>query len=182
MACSRPLEDAFMLPFNTEAYGEFLVLKSDLDSVHLNEGFGDHWSYIWNVDKYSAQRLYKMNYSCLQPSRLLVWIWKTKCVIKIKVFAWLLSLDRFNTRDMLDCRHCAKENDDLTCVLCYGDLRETKLHIFFACPYSLRCWQLLGFYWFLNLNFFQMVVLARNRFSMKGFLEIFFIAAWYIWK
>lgn len=139
MACSRPLEDAFMLPFNTEAYGEFLVLKSDLDSVHLNEGFGDHWSYIWNVDKYSAQRLYKMNYSCLQPSRLLVWIWKTKCVIKIKVFAWLLSLDRINTRDMVDCRHYAKENDDLTCVLCSGGIREIRLHLFFTYPFSLRC-------------------------------------------
>jgi hypothetical protein len=32
--------------------------------------------------------------------------------MKIKVFAWLLSMDRFNTRDMLDRSHCAKEDDD----------------------------------------------------------------------
>ncbi len=46
--------------------------------------------------------------------------------MKIKVFAWLLFWDRLNTRDTSDMRHCAKEDDDLTCVLCDTNQRETK--------------------------------------------------------
>nr|ABA92847.2 retrotransposon protein, putative, unclassified [Oryza sativa Japonica Group] len=107
---------------------------------------------------------------------------KTKCVMKIKVFAWLLFCDRLNTRDMLDRRHCAKEDDDLTCVLCNADHRETRLHLFFSYPFNIRCWQHLGIEWDHNLEFFQMIALARLKFAQRGFLEIFFLAAWHIWK
>lgn len=92
-------------------------------------------------------------------------------MMKINVFTWLLSMDRLNTRDMLDRRHCAKE-DDVTCVLCSGGIRETRLHHFFTYPFSLECWQYLGLNWNSNLNFFQMVALSRIRFGMKGFLVI----------
>ncbi len=112
----------------------------------------------------------------------MIWLWKTKCVMKIKVFAWLLFCDRLNTRDMLDRRHCAKEDDDLTCALCNTHQRETRLHLFFTCPFSVACWQQMGISWNCNLEFFQMLVLARIRFARKGFLEVFFMAAWHIWK
>lgn len=94
---------------------------------------------------------------------------------------WLLFSDRLNTRDMLDRRHCAKEDDDLTCVVCNGECRETRLHLFSAYP-SIRCRQHLGIEWKHNLEFFPTVVLARLRFGRRGFLEIFFIASWHIWK
>lgn len=58
-----------MLPMNAEAYGEFLVLQSELDNVHLSEGLGDDWSYIWNVDKYSAQRFKKNELFMLTASK-----------------------------------------------------------------------------------------------------------------
>jgi hypothetical protein len=102
--------------------------------------------------------------------------------MKIKVFAWLLFRDRLNTRDMLDRRHCAKENDDLTCELCRNNIRETREHLFFFCPFSQLCWQHLGITWNPNLEFFQMVVLPRIQFNQRGFLEVFFNAAWHIWK
>ncbi len=95
----------------------------------------------------------------------MIWLWKTKCVMKIKVFAWLLFCDRLNTRDMLDRRHYAKEDDDLTCALCNTHQRETRLHLFFTCPFSARCWQHLGIQWNHNLEFFQMIVLVRLRFA-----------------
>ena len=112
----------------------------------------------------------------------MIWLWKIKCVMKIKVFAWLMFCDRLNTRDMLDRRHCAKENDDLTCVLCNANYGETRLHLFFLCPFSIRCWQYLGIEWNNNLEFFQMITLARLIFAHKDFLEIFFLADWHIWK
>ena len=121
----------------------------------------------------------------MSPHRPFVWLWKTKCIMKVKVFAWLLFCDRLNTRDMLDKRHCAKEDDDFTCPLCPGGQRETRLHLFFTCPFSMRCWQFLEIVWNHNLEFFHMVTLARWMFSRngrKGFLEIFFLASWHIWK
>lgn len=180
--CSRPMEDSFLLPSSSEAYGEFLQLEELLESLQLQPGRGDVWSFIWNSDVYTSKRFYKLNFSALQPPRSLVWLWKTKCVMKIKVFAWLLFCDRLNTRDMLDRRHCAKEDEDLTCVLCNTDQRETRLHLFFTCPFSANCWQYLEIQWSQNLEFFQMVVLGRFRFAHWGLLEIFFLAAWHIWK
>lgn len=88
----------------------------------------------------------------------------------------LLLSDRLNTRDMLDKRHCAR-------ILCNGEHRVTRFHLFFfISPFSIRCWQHLGIVWNHNLDFFQMVVLARLWFGRKGFLEIFSIASWHIWK
>ncbi len=91
----------------------------------------------------------------------MIWLWKTKCVMKIKFFAWLMFCDRLNTREMLDRRHCAKEDDDLTCVLCNANHRETRLHLFFSYPFSIKCWQHLGIEWNHDLEFFQMIALAR---------------------
>lgn len=102
--------------------------------------------------------------------------------MKIKVFACLLFSDRLNTRDMLDRRYCAKEDDNLACVLCNGGHKETRLHLFFTCPFSSRCWQHIGIVWNQDLEFFQMIILAGVNFSRKGFLEILFIASWHIWK
>lgn len=118
----------------------------------------------------------------LQPPRPYIWLWKSKCVMKIKVFAWLLFSDMLNTTDMLDRRHCAKENADLTCVMCNGGQRETGLHLFFTRPFSVRCWRHLGITWNQHMEFFQMIVLSRLNFARMGFLEIFFIASWHIWK
>lgn len=58
--CSKPLEDAFLLPLNADTYEEFLILQSELEQIHLQAGYGDHWNFIWNVDKFSTQRLYKL--------------------------------------------------------------------------------------------------------------------------
>lgn len=129
--CTRPLEDSFLLPLSVLAYEEFLLLEKGLSLLHLQPGQGDSWSFIWNSTTYTAKKFYKLNFVPLQPPRPYVWLWKTKCDMKIKVFNWLLFSDRLNTRDMLDKRHCAKENDDLTCVLCNGGHRETRLHLFF---------------------------------------------------
>lgn len=180
--CSRPLEDSFLLPLSVQAYEEFLLMEEELSLLHLQPGQGDSWSFIWNSGTYNSKRFYKLNFMPLQPPRPYIWLWKSKCVMKIKVFAWLLFSDMLNTTDMLDRRHCAKENADLTCVLCNGGQRETGLHLFFTRPFSVRCWRHLGITWNQHMEFFQMIVLSRLNFARMGFLEIFFIASWHIWK
>lgn len=177
-AFRRLFPSAFVCPslWRISAPGGWLIWNS------LAAGSWDSWSFIWNSDIYTAKRFYKLNFNAYQPPRPFVWLWKIKCVMKIKVFAWLLFRDRLNIHDMLDRRHCAKEDDDLTCVLCNGGHRETRLHLFFTCSFSVRCWQHLGIVLNPNVDFFQMVVLAQLQSGQKDFLEIFFLASWHIWK
>ena len=68
---------------------------------------------------------------------LLCWIWKSSCTLKIKVFAWMLIMDRLNTKDMVDRRHWHM-NDGVYCKLCPVQTRETRDHLFFNCNFSVR--------------------------------------------
>lgn len=92
------LEDCFHLPLDDRAYDQFLQLQSDLGSLSLSPGKEDSWSFIWNLHIYSAQKFYKANFAGISVPEPFIWIWKTKCVKKIKVFMWLLIRDRLNTR------------------------------------------------------------------------------------
>mgnify|MGYP003702955895 CR=1 FL=1 len=94
----------------------------------------------------------------IQAPGYLKWIWKSKCTMKVKVFRWLLLIDRLNTRDMLDRKHCAPVNSDLTCVLCSYGIRETFMHRFFQCPFSSQCWAQFGIVWDVSLAFEQMLL------------------------
>lgn len=118
-----------------------------------------------HISTYSKEQgiLGLFNFATLQVPRPLVWLWKTKCVMKIEVFAWLF-WDRLNTRDMLDRRHCPKADDNLTCVMCGTNQRETREHLFFSCPSSTRCWQFLGISWSPQLEFFSNDIFGKMAF------------------
>lgn len=171
------LEDSFNLPLNAESYIQFLQLQSELDSLTFASlGKGDHWSFVWNSSNYSSRKFYKSNFAGISVPRPVVWIWKIKCVKKIKVFMWLLIWDRLNTRDMIDRRHCAPVDAILTCGLCVGS-RETLYHLFFDCPFSKQCWQHLGIRWNTSLNICQMMVLARVLFKPRALWRYFLLPA-----
>lgn len=75
------------MPLNSQAYKEYLKLEHEVSLLNLDEGKGDEWSYIWNSTRYTAKRFYKLIFMSLQMPRPYVWIWKTRSVMKIKVFA-----------------------------------------------------------------------------------------------
>lgn len=89
------------------------------------------------------------------------WIWESKCTMKIKVFGWLLLIDRLNTRDMLDRKHCAPQGVPLTCVLCGQNIRETLSHFFFQCSFSRSCWISTGCNWDTSLLFDDMLIMMH---------------------
>lgn len=158
------------------------MLHDELQSLVLSNAPGDAWSFIWNNSAYSSQRFYGLNFIGLSPPIPFVWNWKTKCINKIKVFMWLLFCDLLNTRDMQDRRNCAQEDANLTCALCALGVRETREHLFLLALSVMSVGGKLASLGTLIWNFFQMLVLARLRFRGKGFLEIFSIACWHIWK
>jgi hypothetical protein len=67
-------------------------------------------------------------------------IWKSRLPHRIRVFAWLLSLDRLNTREKL-----ARKNimDDDSCPLCAGTTEDWE-HLFLTCPAAQAVWNTIG--------------------------------------
>ena len=63
-----------------------------------------------------------------------------------KVFAWLMLLDRINTRDLLQRRHF-NVGEDHNCPLCEHAILETNNHLLYECPFAIRCWVILGIEW-----------------------------------
>ena len=85
---------------------------------------------------------YSHTYLSQSFNPLLTWIWKSACIMKIKVFSWVLIMDRLNTKDMVEKRHWHME-DGVNCVLLPLDTRETRDHLLFKYNFSVRVWNYL---------------------------------------
>ena len=73
---------------------------------HSDEEAKDCWTWRLNgKGQYTAKKFYKLVHDPIQANPLLNWIWKSCCILKTKVFAWLVIMDRLNTKDMLIRRH-----------------------------------------------------------------------------
>ena len=67
-------------------------------------------------------------------------VWNSKVPAKVKVFGWLLLLDRINTRANLHHKHIL---DYTNCPRCPATI-EDQSHLFFTCPRAALIWQRLG--------------------------------------
>lgn len=90
-------------------------------------------------------------------------------------------MDRLNTRNILR-RKKQNIQDNNNCILCHQQREETAYHLFFACPFSRRCWEQLGIIWEYSVDFYAMMDRARAAFQHPFFMEIFTISAWHNWK
>lgn len=96
MFSQRDLSQLFVLPLSKQAFQEYLLMSSSDPLSHLN-GDRDLWTYVWGNGIFSSQKIYAMNFMHIQIPNSINWIWKSKCAMKIKVFGWLLLIDRLNT-------------------------------------------------------------------------------------
>ena len=94
------------------------------------------------------------------PSPFL-WIWNSRCCNKLRVFSWLLLMDRLNTRNILRRNKHKLQGNNYNCVLCSNNIEETAFHLFFSCPFSQACWQHLGINWDFTMDFFRMMQQAK---------------------
>lgn len=108
-------------------------------------------------------------------------VWKSKVTPRVKFFAWLILMDRLNTKDMLARRHFNVQPDNL-CVLCSRREEETIQHLFFHCPFAKWCWSKIGMVWVQDDNIHRRIIASRFQASQRYFMEIFLIAAWELWK
>jgi hypothetical protein len=176
------LINCFNIPMSRAAYNELLLLQQFFDSLHvLDLCEKDSWHFIWGQQIFTLSKYYQYQYKNLQPSRVVLSVWKSKCTPTVKFFFWLLLNDRLNTRNVLRRRRKFLE-EGYSCVLCQDGIEETSDHLFFEC-YVVACrWFALGISWSTSHNSHQKIYLAKQAFPHPFFMEIFMITAWCIWN
>jgi hypothetical protein len=173
--------ELFELPLSQQAYHELIALEVVLDQCQVHEGISDSWSTVWKGGVFSSQSYYKHCFSSLPDVGIFKWIWRSRVILRIKVFAWLLVSDRLNTKDMLRRRNW-NIADDLFCVLCLAHVTEDWMHLFFHCNFSTRIWNYLQIEWEPGPTLEVIVTAAMRKFNKPFFSEVVIIALWHIWK
>jgi len=177
---SQDIFQHFHLPLSSQAFDELTILQSMLDGLIRAPGSKDIWFWKGTAKGYSPKLFYSHTFVSASFNPLTAWIWKSSCTMKIKVFAWMLIMDRLNTKDMVDRRHWHLE-DGVNCVLCPLQTRETRDHLFFNCNFSVRVWNYLQIDWSSGDSMAHLVLNASRSFRKPFFTEVVFIACWNIW-
>jgi hypothetical protein len=175
---AQEMGNLFHRPLSLQAYQELVELQDIMQSNPLSES-KDVWKYCWG-EKYTAKSFYTHIHSHIQVPRIYKWLWNSCCIMKTKVFAWLLLSDRLNTRDLLQRRHW-KVTEDTHCVLCPGKVYEDRIHLFFECNFSVRVWNYLQIEWKPHDYLQEVLDQARRSFGRPFFMEVLMTACWNIW-
>jgi hypothetical protein len=177
---AQDLDTLFMLPLSVQALGELELLQEQLQELAYDENSTDRWIPTWG-NKYTSHRYYSHVFTSIEAHPVFKVIWKSRCTPRIKFFAWLVLVDRLNTKDMLQRRHLHIQ-DGPNCVMCNtGDL-ETIDHLLFQCPFAQDCWARIGITWDTSLQLLDRVAQARTVHNIPFFTEAALIAAWELWK
>ena len=156
------------LPLSQQAYDELIDLQDLLSDITYEPEENDRWSFIWDNDKYSSKKLYTLAFSTMHAPITFSWMWKSQCTLRIKVFAWLLLVDRLNTRVMLRRRNFNIQTG-IECVLYDTGIDEDVNHLLFACPFATRCWQKLQIHWDLSLDTHLKIIQAKETSQLPFF-------------
>lgn len=139
------LEEVFFLPLSNQAYDELQQLQTYLADISYDDSSVDIWEPIWGTN-YSSCHFYAHVFSQVDAHPCFKLLWRSQCTPRIKFFAWLILVDRLNTKTMLRRRHLNIE-DDALCVLCNMGIEEDMDHLFFDCPFARQCWNYINFSW-----------------------------------
>jgi hypothetical protein len=135
------LDSHFQFPLSVEAHEELIQLQQQINMDSLDSSTPDGWELVWGASAYKPKDFYKFCFKEIETPGCLQKIWNSKCMMKHKVFAWLMLVDRLNTRNML-----RRRNYDIasvyTCLLCDSEQDETRNHLFFGCAFSSSCLEL----------------------------------------
>ena len=118
------------------------------DLIRMQQLLGDRQpsegpdAWIWQEPRFSARAVYQRlreQAATEDPTFLRLWraAWKSRLLLKIRVFAWLLLRRRLKTRAFL---HRVIPDVPAGCALC-ADAEETCEHLFTTCPVSSTVWQ-----------------------------------------
>ena len=177
---SQDMINMFHLPLSAQAYQEFLTVQDLMVSCSREVEQKDTWFWQGTCNAFKPKLFYSFMHSNMSFNPLLLWIWKSSYTMKIKVFAWMLIMDRLNTKDMVERRHWHLD-DGVNCLLCPLRTRETRNHLFFECNFSVRIWNYLQITWSPGDDMSAIVMQAKQDFAQPFFTEVVFVACWNIW-
>ena len=181
LARSDDLLSRFALPLSPEAFAELGHVESIFADHPLDVEEPDFKVFPWGNSLYTSAKFYKFLFSSLPCDDAMRAIWKSKLQPKLRVFAWLLQMDRLNTKDLMARKHW-QINGGLSCVLCSLSTRETRDHLFFECAFAAACWNSIGISWDCNQPLSTRFDNAKLLFTDPCFMEIAVCALWNIWK
>ena len=95
-------QDLFYLPLSEQDFQDLHQLSSLMGCFHIDSSCHDSWG--WRHGKksdYTAKKFYDFVYQPMVANPILGWIWRSCCTMSIKMFAWLVIMDRVNTKDMI---------------------------------------------------------------------------------
>jgi hypothetical protein len=167
---SADIFDLFALPISVEAHDELIQLQEIIQNIDLIQEGNDTRSFIWG-NTYTASKFYNFLFSSIPCDGALKEIWKSKCLPKLRVFAWLLFMNRLNTKELMLRKHW-EINDGPSCVLCNAQTLETRDHLFFECSFAADCWNKIGIHWDCSRGISDRYFQAKRFFSNPCFMEI----------
>ena len=173
--------DNFMLPLSMEARTELDNLQEIMEGINLEAMGTDEWILCWGDADFKPKKFYKYMFRNILAPQCITFIWKTKCIMRHKVFAWLMLNDRVNTRDLLLRRHF-NIGEDHKCPMCNMGVVETNAHLFYECSFATKCWDVVGIEWENDLDIQHRYERARERWRGPLFKEITILTSWNIWK
>lgn len=177
---AEDLDALFLLPLSQQAYEEFEALQVRLQTTRYDENETDKWTPIWG-NAYTSQRFYSQAFANLAAHPIFRMIWKSRCTPRVKFFAWLVLVDRLNTKSMLQRRHLNVQ-DDALCIMCASGHEETIHHLFFECSFAKECWAKIQFQWDDLLPLMDRLMQAPMAQTLPFYTEATLIAAWELWK
>jgi hypothetical protein len=178
------LHNLFYLPLSHMAFQELHNVSDMVLAVRHNENqvaIDDAWIFNYNAGVYSSASFYKLMFNILQVEPVFPKLWKCKCVPNMKVFTWLLLMDRLKTQDMMLRRHWHLQSGALYVMCSLGSL-ETRDHLFLECPFAKRCWDFYKITWKSGDSMSDIFMNAKIYFGGPNFFEITIYAAWNIRK
>jgi hypothetical protein len=180
MAGLDQLNEGFALPMSVEAFQEWQEVSQLITATPMAAQQPDRRTFCWG-DKFTPSQFYNFLFAHLPRDAALNDIWKSRALPKLKVFAWLLLMDRLNTRDLMQRKNWHIDSG-FGCELCVARSLETTQHLFFDCEFAKQCWDFLDIQWNALLELSQNYVTAKTTFSGPCFFEVFACATWNIWK
>lgn len=92
-------------------------MTQKLSNISVDPLRADELILCWGDVSFKPNKFYTFFFRNLNPPTQVPAIWKSKCMMKHKVFAWLMFMGRVNTRNLL-CRRHLNIGDDHSCLLC----------------------------------------------------------------
>jgi hypothetical protein len=170
----------FYLPLSIEAYQELQLVQQLARNNPLIADAHDTRCFVWG-EKYTSARFYRFLFERVPKNDIMISIWCSKALPKIKVFLWLMFLDRLNTRDIM-LRKNWRIDSGSECILCQTVSLETRTHLFFEFDFARDYWNAINIQWPSGKTIVEGFWEAKNNFQGPCFVEIFACAAWNIWK